>query len=857
MSHLAFVSTELAPQAPGGAGFLLEELRSRLVDAGHRVSIVLVADEVDGDPGEGVHLAHGDDAAGWDLSFMARSKAAAEQLARLHAEEPIDHIEIQDFDGLGFWALTHRRDLGISEIPISVRFHGPVDLQIEAMGAATDDLEAVAVMEREVFSMADRILVPSPGIKDLVLDRYVVEPDRVLVAPPPVRTVAVEQQWRPGGDSFLVIGRLGEVKGSHDMVRAALPVLEDHPELSVVFAGSDGWSASEARPMREWLEELIPDDLTSRFTFTGQLDRAGLAERIATCRAVVVPSRFESFNLAAHEARRMGAPVIVPDIAAFRDLLDAGTGAIVFDGTVEGLRSALMAAAGDDGLLASVAARPAPPEGRWEGPYEAIDVEPWHLRSQGGMATAAIARLEAAWLEPRRRPPESMGRRLLRRVPDGLYGSVKRLVPNAVKDRIKAATDLGIEADRRRWEERFDRAVARVASMDAAEGPANVSVVIPCYNQGGFVREAVLSVFEQTDGGFEVIIVDDGSDDGTTTPLLASLELPRVTVIHQDNRGLPAARNAGIARSRAEYVVTLDADDMLVDTYVETLRRALDADPGAAYAHCWAELVGDTHMIWATRPFNRYQLMLSNSVVGCVMMRRAAWEAVGGYDETMRTGNEDWDLWIRLMAGGYGQVQIRDPLFRYRKHGVSMSVETESRYEAALADRVHRHPDLYSVGYLTRLKEQDYPLVSLVVDDGSPVREAPSGEVQLVRRGGRTLPEALGDVRGKYVTYLPDGTSVTLGDVHDACAMLESMPEVGVICSSSDDPVTVVRTWSVFDPDAPSAIAEGWCDASAPMRLSPGDHPDQRWMVPGSINDLPVLRQRPEEAGRLPDWVLT
>ena len=85
--------------------------------------------------------------------------------------------------------------------------------------------------------------------------------------------------------------------------------------------------------------------------------------------------------------------------------------------------------------------------------------------------------------------------------------------------------------------------------------------------------------------------------------------------------------------------------------------------------------------------------------------------------------------------------------------------------------------------------------------------------------------------------------------------MLEADPDLGAVHSSSAEPVVLARTWSVRDPAGPAAITAGGFDGSAPERFSPGDHPDPRWMVPESIDGVPVLRQRPEEAGHLPGWV--
>ena len=116
--------------------------------------------------------------------------------------------------------------------------------------------------------------------------------------------------------------------------------------------------------------------------------------------------------------------------------------------------------------------------------------------------------------------------------------------------------------------------------MTAQEGPL-VSVVIPCYNQAHFLSEAIESVLSQTCESFEIIVVDDGSTDNTSE--LAS-RYQKVRLLRQENRGVSAARNAGLAESEGEYVVFLDADDRLLPEALEVGLECLDDHPECAFA---------------------------------------------------------------------------------------------------------------------------------------------------------------------------------------------------------------------------------------------------------------------------------
>lgn len=857
MSHFAFVTTEYSPIVDGGAGHLVASLVAELRGASHDVSVVLVTSDTVDSSDASLHVVSPIDAAGWDIGFMAASKAAAEGVSALHRTRPIDRIEVQDFDGLAFWLLTHRGDLGLDDVPITVRFHGPVDLQIEAMGGTTHGLEVAAQMERESFAMADATIAPSDAVRLLIIERYGLEPGRVRIGTPLVQDLPQRALQPPDAPRFTVIGRLSEVKGSHDMVAASIPILREFPDSRVVFIGRDGWSVTANRSMREWLTGQTPRDLRDRFEFTDPLDAQELAEAIAGSTAVVAPSRFESFNLAVHESRRLGVPVVVPNLPAFSGFFDESAGAIVYDGSREGLTVAMRRLAVEPDLVQRLTTAPPP---RLVDPLdvyrsELSDVR--HRRSQGGLATAALARVESV-----RFPLEDPSRfsRLLRRVIGSLPGPLlevaRRVLPAKAKQKVRAVSDWDHAQERLRTASRWDAVARRVARGDFRDtGSPRVSVVIPCYNHGEYVKDAILSVFEQTMESFEVVIVDDGSDDGATPGILDALTWPRLRVIHQENVGLPGARNRGIGIARGEYVVMLDADDELVPTYLERMASALDADEGAAFAHCWAELFGDLQAVWVTRPYNRYQLLLSNSVVGCVMLRKAAWASVGGYDETMVDGNEDWDLWIRLMHAGFGAVEVREPLFRYRKHGVSMSVESESRYESALASLSRRLPHIYGTEAVRTLKESDYPLVT-VITDAQDFR-VPGGDVQVISASYDELHGVFPEVRGRYVVWWPAESTADTSVILGLCDVLEADRDAGAAETVSDAPIRVVRTWSVRDSAGPAAVRTVELPGSGERRLECSQFPDSDWSVPDRIGGIVVQRQRPEESGHIPHWMLS
>jgi glycosyltransferase involved in cell wall biosynthesis/GT2 family glycosyltransferase len=850
-----FVTTELSPFTPGGAGVLIAGLVQRLRAAGLEVDVLLAAD-VDAEA-PGVHLLRSA-APHTARDFSRRSKAIAVEVARLAADGACDLIEFHDFDGIGFSTLTGRHGLGLESVPIAIRFHGPVDLQVEAAGVAPRELEPVREMERSAYGMADLVIAPSPAIGRLIEERYGV--DRLVVGWPPVDDLPRIERAVSGAPEFAVVGRLAEVKGSSDLVEAAVALFGERPDARFRFIGGDGWSAGTGRSMQTQLESMIPDAVRDRIIFEGPVERQQLAEKLATPWAVVVPSRFESFCLAAHEARRLGVPLIVPDLPAFRGILAEETGALVYDGTVAGLRRALARMATDPAFRDRLESAPAPMLGDPLEPYLANPPRPRHPQAQAGLATAAANRWEDAMgrVAPGEHLLAGPARRLLRILPEPIARLAVRVLPGSLKDRFREVASWPEEEARRVRLTRRQSVEASIAAgrFAESESPA-ISVVIPVYNDASYLMEAVVSVFEASRDGavaFEVIVVDDGSTEAAACAVIDGIDWPRVQVIRQENRGLPGARNTGIRAARGAFVVPLDSDDLLGEDYLFEMAAALDKHSEAAYAHCWAQLFGDVERFWQTRPFNPYQLLISNSVVGCVMMRRSAWEAVGGYDETMVNGNEDWELWVRFLEAGFPQVQVPMALFHYRKHGTSMSVETEARFEEGRQEIVARHPRLFAGDRLRAFKATHYPLVSLIATD--PDSAIPAGSDIQVVRSGDSLAAAVGACSGKYVAQWDGvtGDPETLGLLARA---LEDAPDAAAVHPAGSAGPVMWRRWVLFDASAtPERTITAEIDATGPPgELTRGMIDDPLWtQMPAP---LAVQRQRPEADGSLPDWMST
>lgn len=228
-----------------------------------------------------------------------------------------------------------------------------------------------------------------------------------------------------------------------------------------------------------------------------------------------------------------------------------------------------------------------------------------------------------------------------------------------------------------------------------------VSVIIPCFNQGEFIDDAVESVLAQTFQDFEIIIVNDGSTEEDTKKKLENYDKPKTLVIHTSNQGLSAARNNGIKSSSGEYILPLDADDKIANTYIEKAVKILDANKNIGILYCEAEYFGELTGKWALTEYSFFEFLNENQIFCSAFYRRDDYNKTNGYDSDMIYGWEDWDLWLSLIERGVEVYKIPEPLFYYRIRSGSMvrNLDTDKyNYLKSIIER--NHPVLYGYNAL-------------------------------------------------------------------------------------------------------------------------------------------------------------
>jgi hypothetical protein len=257
-----------------------------------------------------------------------------------------------------------------------------------------------------------------------------------------------------------------------------------------------------------------------------------------------------------------------------------------------------------------------------------------------------------------------------------------------------------------------------------------VSIVIPYFDDGPFLLEAIASVEDTVFVPYELIVVNDGSADRHSLEILAALRRAGYRIIDQENRGLAEARNRGIRQARGPLLLPLDADNRLLPGFVEAALDVLDDDPAimAVYGDRVEFGVRSCHVTVGVPDLNR--LLCGNYIDACAVIRRDAWQACGGYDTEMPVqGMEDWDFWLSMLEHEFTLHRLDMDTFEYRVRPESVLVGTLSEEVQATIERyvLAKHAPFY----LQHLRRQVDRLDSMAMT----VTEL---EAQLTRLTSRT-----------------------------------------------------------------------------------------------------------------------
>lgn len=240
------------------------------------------------------------------------------------------------------------------------------------------------------------------------------------------------------------------------------------------------------------------------------------------------------------------------------------------------------------------------------------------------------------------------------------------------------------------------------SSINRFSNLPKVSVIVPAYNVRSYISDALISIEHQSLREFEVLIVDDGSTDGTSEIVKSFCQRdPRFKMLHKSNGGLSSARNYGIRHANTDYIALLDGDDAYKPDKLATHVALLDNYPDVGVVYSASRVIRDdgrpTFVYLSGKPVNSDSLLalLYKNFIGHgsnAVFRRSIFYEVGGFDENLRS-SEDIDLWLRVAALKRWRF-YREPrvlsLYRVRPSGLSSNVMQMQRCSEQVIEAAYR-----------------------------------------------------------------------------------------------------------------------------------------------------------------------
>ena len=240
-----------------------------------------------------------------------------------------------------------------------------------------------------------------------------------------------------------------------------------------------------------------------------------------------------------------------------------------------------------------------------------------------------------------------------------------------------------------------------------------VSIIMPCYNQGEFVAEAMDSVLAQTYPCWELIIMNDGSSDHSERIILDYVQKDqRIKYFSQENAGVVVARNQAIKHAQGKYLLPLDADDKISEDYLFRGVTYLEQNPECTLYYCHANYFGGVNEPFPVEYKDYPSLLMWNSIFCTSLFRKEHFDLVGGYSTEFMDGYEDWEFFIRLLYHRAHVFQDEKTCFYYRRKESENSRNDEANQKFLdLRKRIYtKHVAIYNEywgDFFSVLQERD------------------------------------------------------------------------------------------------------------------------------------------------------
>ncbi len=558
-------------------------------------------------------------------SYLGYSSALSMQFSEIVLSEmqnslSPDFIETQDYHGIGYYLILKKRlgEKQLVDIPIVLTAHAPSYYYLDCNQAPVFALPDywTGEMEKWVMQAADVLISPShylvENVKQYLNGNH--KNYHIIRNPYKIPTPTVSNTF-PEVEDIVFFGKLTYQKGCLQLLKYLSALWDEGLDKRVSFIGDDHYFEPKQINMKEYLITKFKKHFENGyFTFEGKLNPEQLEKRLNKASLIIVPSLVDNFPYAVVESMLQGKVLLISDGGGQSEMIEDGKSGFVYKATCfESFRQKFKVAAGISSTEALI------------------------ISANAKSRINSMCNYENVYAQKIK-------------VLNSFTNNKKEFFP-------------------------FVNVIDKVGYKVKSEGlKGKLSIVVPYYNTGKYIKETIESIYQITYEDFEVIVVNDGSDDAESISILNALEKKyEFKVISQKNAGLSAARNTGVTGASGEYIAFLDADDKIHPEFYVRAINILKKYSNLSFVSSWVKYFDASEGIWPAQNPEPPFLLLQNMVNAGFLCRKIDYLNFGVNDSKFEYGMEDYDANMTLLENGCRGVVLPEPLYYYRIHSASMA----------------------------------------------------------------------------------------------------------------------------------------------------------------------------------------
>ncbi|QSE98402.1 glycosyltransferase [Fulvivirga lutea] len=625
------LTTEYPPLSGGGISTYCYHTGQMLLQEGHEVTVfipdfTIKTKTIEVNAGVKLVKFRPDDSHFEYLGDESAQSLSFSEIIEEHAKEvgAPDFMEAQEYNGIAYFALQKKLLLSdyFQDTLFYITAHAPGFLYLDYNQAPLYEIPDywTGEMEKSVLKSADLVISPSQYLIDKTDEYYDwSKQERTVIFNPYKQSDKPELDFTPFDIVFF--GKLTPQKGCIELLSYFKRLWDqgfEHPLR--LIGGGNHFFYPKMMDLSDHLRKTYKPYIDKRLLiFEGHINPEHINSRLKRAHIILVPSIIDNLPYTVLEAMSLGKIVLASDCGGHKELINTGENGFIFSHDKKG-----------ESFISN-------------------------LKKILSLSKEAIA---------------SIGQNAIDTIESNCsYSTVyKRKFNYLLEKRSKSVNKIQFP-----FTETIELNTNQLKDYEGEKG--KLTVVIPFFNMGNFINEAIDSVINSTYANKEILIIDDGSTDDHSIEVLKSIEQSGyAAVFRKENEGLSATRNYGATIAKGEFIAFLDADDKVTETYYEKAIGLIEKYNNISFVGCWASYFEKSDISWPSfNPEPPYLLVHNMINSSALIYRKKDFMAAGKNDSNMIYGMEDYESVINMVKNGFRGVAIPEKLWEYRIRKGSMA----------------------------------------------------------------------------------------------------------------------------------------------------------------------------------------